>query len=174
MNTEALLNEIEKLVPPILENLGLELIEREFILDQGRWILRLYIDREGTPVTIDDCETASRALEGELDVSNLIHQHYSLEVSSPGLNRPLRRPKDFERFAGSKVEIKTKQPIDGRHHFNGILQGLQTTQVVIREGDKDWQIPLEEIKKAKIKYEFNKPAKPGQVSPPIKPWRAGR
>lgn len=194
MDYDRLLNQIEQLVTPVLDPLGFELIEREFIFEQGRWILRLYIDREAPPpvsglqarfagktgggegtsvtppsvsglqarsagetgggVTIDDCETASRALEGVLDVENLIPHRYSLEVSSPGLNRPLRRPKDFERFAGEKVDVKTKQALDGRHHFTGILKGINENQVVILEGDREWQIPLEEVKKARLKYEF--------------------
>ena len=154
MNYDVLLNKVEELVSPILENLGLELIEREFILDQGRWILRLYIDRDGGTVTIDDCETTSRAIEGVLDVENLIPQRYLLEISSPGLNRPLRRPKDFEKFVGSKVELKTKEAVEGRHHFTGILKGMRESRIVIREGEKDWLIPLDEVKKAKVKYEF--------------------
>lgn len=154
MDTNTLLNRVEELVTPVLENLGLELVEREFLSDQGRWVLRLYIDREQTPVTIDDCKTASRAMEGVLDVEDVIPQRYSLEVSSPGLNRPLRRAKDFEKFAGSRVEVTTKQLVNGQHHFTGTLKGLRESSIVVAEGDREWQIPLAELKKAKIKYSF--------------------
>lgn len=156
MNTTELLQKVEILAAPVLESLGLELIEREFVPDQGRRILRLYIDRETAPVTIDDCETASRALEPLLDVENLIPGRYALEVSSPGLNRPLRRPKDFERFAGRKVDIKTAGTIGGRRHFLGVLKGLRGDTVVVQEYSGEFLIPLGDIKKARIRHEFEK------------------
>jgi len=173
MDTVALLENVEKIVNPVVESLGLELIEREFIFDQGRWVLRLYIDREGkgvTPppvpgqnahevgrtgggVTIDDCETVSRALEPVLDVEDIIPQKYFLEVSSPGIDRPLRRPKDFERFAGSFIKLDTNEKFRSRHHFSGVLKGLRNNQIVLQEGEQEWQIPFESLKKAKIRSE---------------------
>ncbi|MDO8526915.1 MAG: ribosome maturation factor RimP [Deltaproteobacteria bacterium] len=154
MDYTDLLKRVENVVSPILESLGLELIEREFLMDQGRWVLRLYIDREAVPVTIDDCQTASRIIEAALDVEDLVPGRYALEVSSPGLNRPLRRPKDFERYVGQKVEIKANQGIEGQHNFIGILKGLQGGCVVIEGDVKESRIPLDDIKKARIKYEF--------------------
>lgn len=151
MDYEIILQKVENLVSPILANLGLELIERALVMDQGRFVLRLYIDREGSSITIDDCETASRAIEGVLDVENLIPHRYCLEVSSPGLNRPLRRPKDFEKFAGSRVEMKTKEPLKGRQNFVGTLKGVQDGEVVLEVETQEWRIPLSLIKKARIK-----------------------
>ena len=153
MDTVALLENVEKIVNPVVESLGLELIEREFIFDQGRWVLRLYIDREGKGVTIDDCETVSRALEPVLDVEDIIPQKYFLEVSSPGIERPLRRPKDFERFAGSFVKLDTNEKLGDRHHFSGVLKGLRNNQIVLQEGEQEWQIPFESLKRAKIRSE---------------------
>ena len=154
MDNSTLLNRVEELVTPVLDNLGLELVEREYLQDRGRWVLRLYIDRDNIPVTITDCETASRSLEAVLDVEGVIPEHYVLEVSSPGLNRPLRRPKDFERFAGSQIELTAKQGLEGRRHFSGLLKGLKEKFIVIQNSDEEFLVPLDDLKKAKIKYQF--------------------
>lgn len=151
MDTAALLENVEKLLSPVVESLGMELVEREFLLDQGGWVLRLYIDRPEKGVTIDDCETVSRAAAPVLDVEDPIPQKYVLEVSSPGIERPLRRPKDFEKFAGSFVKLDTKEKVEERHHFSGILKGLRDNRIVIQEGEREWIIPLELLKKAKIR-----------------------
>lgn len=155
MNTKEILEKIEVLTAPILESLGFELIEREFLSEQGRWVLRLYIDRiaqEGGPVTIHDCETASRAISAMLDVENPLPGAYALEVSSPGIERPLRRKKDFERFVGEMISLKTHYPIDGRHTFSAVrLQGVAEENIIVQDGEKEWILPLEAIKKAKLK-----------------------
>lgn len=158
MDTVKLLQQVEEKVQPVLENLGLQLAEREFIFQNGRWILRLYIDRgegcEGGTVTLADCETASRALEGVLDVENFIPHRYSLEVSSPGLERPLRYARDFERFAGERVEVTTARHLEGRSHFTGTLIGVRDRQIILKEPEREWKIPFEDLKKAKVKFEF--------------------
>lgn len=157
MNTKEILEKIEVLAAPILENLGFELIEREFVSEQGRWVLRLYIDRiaqEGGPVTIHDCATVSRAISAMMDVENPIPGAYALEVSSPGIERPLRRKKDFERFAGEMISLKTQYPIDGRHTFTAVrLQGVTEENIIVQDGEKEWILPLEAIKKAKLKIQ---------------------
>lgn len=156
MDTAKLLSQVERCVTPVLESLGFELIEREFVTcSQGR-VLRLYIDREGVGVHVSDCETASRAVEAVLDVENFIPGHYVLEVSSPGLERPLRRPKDFERFVGEKIDVRTRESIGGRTHFIGILKGIEGEVIFLQEGGEEWSIPLEILKKAYIKYDFSK------------------
>ncbi|MDO8493709.1 MAG: ribosome maturation factor RimP [Deltaproteobacteria bacterium] len=151
MNYSQILNKVETLVAPVLEPLGLELIEREFVQTQGKWILRLYIDKEGGPISVGDCERASKSLEGVLDVENLIPSHYYLEISSPGIERPLRRPKDFQRFVGETIDLQVKESIDGRHHFVGILKGMEGEEVVLSEHGEDYKIPLSLLKKARLK-----------------------
>lgn len=154
MDYLGLLEKVEAAIEPVLNSIGLELVEREFLQSGGQWVLRLYIDRqEGKEgkVTIDDCADASRAVGNVLDVEDLIPTAYVLEVSSPGLNRPLRKRQDFERFAGNMAELKTKEPIDGRSHFSGTLKGLLEESVVIEQGNQKWMIPLTAIKKAKLK-----------------------
>lgn len=150
MDYQKLLAKVEELVTPVLESLKCELVEREFLQQQGRWILRIYIDRPGS-VTLDDCEEASRAIEAVLDVENIIPTRYHLEVSSPGIDRPLRHAKDFERFKGSTVALTTTEPIEGRHHFIGILKDFKEENIVIAEPHQEWLIPYAKLKKAKLK-----------------------
>lgn len=147
-----LLEKVEQFVEPVLASLDLELIEREFIQDQGRWILRLYIDREDGSISLEDCEKVSRTLGALLDVENMMPGRYVLEVSSPGRNRPLRRSKDFEKYIGERIDLKTITAVEGRSNFHGILKGLENnTEVVLEEMGKEWKIPLKFLKKARLK-----------------------
>ena len=146
-----ILNKVEKIVSPVLESLGLELIEREFVQSQGKWILRLYIDREAGRISVGDCEKASKSLEGVLDVENLIPSHHYLEVSSPGIERPIRRVKDFQKYVGEIVDLHAKESINGRHHFVGVLKGMEGEEVVLSEHGEDYKIPLSLLKKARLK-----------------------
>lgn len=156
MNVEVLLQKIEEGLTPVLADLGYELVEREFAGGGGNMVLRLYVDHSGegnvAPVSIADCERVSRAAEPVLDVEGWITGHYTLEVSSPGLDRPLRRPKDFERFQGSRISLKTKQPISGRSHFIGLLKGLEGTSVWMEIDGLEYKIPLDLLKKANVQY----------------------
>lgn len=151
MDYRALLEKAEETITPVLENLGVELVEREWIQQQGRWILRITIDRENAAITLDDCEEVSRAIEWVLDVEAIFPHRYYLEVSSPGEERPLRRAKDFERFKGNTVAVKTTEPLEGRQHFSGILMGFSGDNIVIAEGAKEWLIPYSKLKKARLK-----------------------
>ncbi|MBI4224608.1 MAG: ribosome maturation factor RimP [Deltaproteobacteria bacterium] len=151
MDYEAILEKAEAAVTPVLGGLGYELVEREFLHEQGRWVLRLYIDRADGPVTLEDCERASRALDAALDVEDFIPHRYSLEVSSPGIERPLRHRGDFERFRGAVVDLKAKEPVQGRRHFSGVLKGMEGENIIIEDERGPWQIPFTLLKKAKIK-----------------------
>lgn len=114
---------IRQLLDPILASLGLTLWDLEFQRQGPQWLLRIYIDRE-SGVTLNDCESVSRDLSAALDVEDIIAHAYSLEVSSPGLDRTLSKPDHFTRFAGSTVKIKVFQPIDGQKVFRGRLLGI--------------------------------------------------
>ena len=115
---------IRQLLDPILKSLGLDLWDLEFQKSGPKWLLRVYIDREiGGGVTLGDCETVSRDLSTALDVEDFIQHAYTLEVSSPGLDRALTKPEHFERFSGSLVKIKTYQPINKEKVFKGKLRG---------------------------------------------------
>lgn len=157
MDTDAVLNQVLNVIHPVIEPLGVELIEQELIPASGRWVLRLYIDRiAGGAVSIDDCATVSRSIAAPLEVADVIPHSYVLEVSSPGIERPLRRPKDFERFAGSRVTIKTKYEFEGRKNFTGLLKGLrpaglQEEAILVETEEKEWLLPLTAVVKARIK-----------------------
>jgi ribosome maturation factor RimP len=153
---------IEGLVLPIVADLGLELVELEFKREGRDWFLRLFIDKPGG-VTLDDCTEVSREVSAILEVDDPIESAYRLEVSSPGIDRPLRRPHDFERFSGELVKIKTRALIDPderghrRKTFVGELLGLDGLLLRLRLTDKRGgiiTIPLDDIEKANLEPKF--------------------
>ncbi|AUS96021.1 ribosome maturation factor RimP [Clostridium thermosuccinogenes] len=128
-NIEELVTEI---VLPITEKHKFELVDVEYIKEGPYWYLRIYIDKPGG-ITIDDCQLISEEIDPILDKKNFIEQSYFLEVSSPGLERPLRKDKDFEKFKGEPVEVKLFAPIDGKKVFEGELVGLIDNKIVIKK-----------------------------------------
>jgi ribosome maturation factor RimP len=146
----------QQIAEPILAAEGMELVEVEFVREHGGWILRLYIDKPGG-VGLEDCSKGSHAVEAALDVEDFIDTAYSLEVSSPGLNRPLRKPEHFMKAQGKKVKVKTFAPIGEppRKNFSGTLASVEAESVVVQvEGAGDFRIPLEQIAKANLEFEF--------------------
>lgn len=161
MSTE-LLDTIEGLVRPILADLGMELVDLEFKREGRTWALRLFIDKPGG-VTLDDCAEVSREVSAILEVEDPIASAYRLEVSSPGIDRPLKTAADFERFAGQPVKLKTRSLLDPddrghrRKTFAGELLGLDDGMVRLRQSDRrggDIAIALEEIDKANLDPQF--------------------
>lgn len=141
---------LTELLGPAVEALGCELVGIEYLPSGKHSVLRLYIDKpEG--VTLDDCQSVSHQVSGILDVEDPIAGQYTLEVSSPGLDRLLFTAKDFERFAGHRVTIRNRLPIDGRRKFSGILLGLEHDDVVIRiDDDTEILLPLDQIDQARL------------------------
>ena len=125
---------IIRLLEPILASLGLSLWELEFKKEGPKWLLRAYIDREGNGVTLNDCEAVSRDLAAVLDVEDLIDRAYTLEVSSPGLDRALTRPEHYQKCIGRAVKIKTYQPVSGQKVLTGVLKGIEGDMVTIELG----------------------------------------
>jgi ribosome maturation factor RimP len=137
------------LIEPVLEPDGIELVEVEFKPEGGRWVLRLYIDSR-LGVKLDDCEFVSRQVGALLDIKDPIKRPYTLEVSSPGINRILRKEKDFNLFAGSPVRLKTRRKVAGRRNFQGILKGMENSKIVIDiDGDR-MEISPEDLEKARL------------------------
>jgi ribosome maturation factor RimP len=150
---------VTELAQPLAASLGLELVEVEYKQEGRQMVLRLFIDREGG-VTLDDCAGVSRELSEILDVEDFIQGHYNLEVSSPGLNRPLKTPADYERFTGRLVKIRTFEPMpddagNKRKTFLGELLGVENGAVRLKltEGQTAG-IPLEKVAKANLEFEF--------------------
>lgn len=147
--TNRIIKQLETLVKPILLSKELELVDITYRHERGRWILSLFIDKEGG-VTIEDCVAISREFGDLLDVKDIMPGPYSLEVSSPGLDRPLKRAEDFNRFKERKVCIKTGAPVEGRKHFKGILLGYQDGIVHLQEETTIYSIPYTSIAKANL------------------------
>ncbi|MCI8797793.1 MAG: ribosome maturation factor RimP [Dorea sp.] len=124
----------EEILLPIIEEHGFELVDVEYVKEGSSWYLRAYIDKPGG-ITIDDCEAVSRKLSDQLDEKDYIEDAYILEVSSPGLGRPLKKEKDYKRSLGAEVEIRTYRMIEKQKEFIGILKGYDENTVTIEAGD---------------------------------------
>lgn len=120
----------QQLLLPILSEAGFELVDVEFVKEGSTWYLRSYIDKPGG-INVDDCELVSRALEARLDEENFIQQSYVLEVSSPGLGRPLKKEKDYERNEGKEIELRLYKSFEHEKEFRGILKSWSKDSVTI-------------------------------------------
>jgi len=154
MERQEVIKKVWELAEPVILSLGLELVDVEFQREPRGWVLRLYIDKPGG-VTLGDCVQVSEILSDLLDAKDFIHHQYHLEVSSPGVDRPLRRREDFSKFAGDKVKIQLKEALEGRKNFTGLLRGIEGEEVLVEIDGKVWRLPYGKIKKANIKYEFD-------------------
>lgn len=126
----------EVILQPIVDEHGFELVDVEYVKEGGNWYLRTYIDKEGG-ITVDDCEVVSRALSEVMDQKDYIEDAYIMEVSSPGLGRPLKKDKDFDRSMGDEIEIRTYRSINKQKEFVGILRAYDKDSVTIELENKD-------------------------------------
>lgn len=147
------IEKIEAIVAPILGERLLELVEIEFRPSGKRWLLRIFIDKEGG-VTIQDCEYVSRELSRILDVNDIIEHAYTLEVSSPGLTRALKKREDFVRSRGRKCRVVTGQEVGGKREFVGTIVDVTDQEVVVQEKIGVFTIPICAIKKAHLEFDF--------------------
>jgi ribosome maturation factor RimP len=151
---QEIVDKISHIALPIVQELLLDLVDVELVPSGRRWLLRIYIDKEGG-VSIADCEKVSRELDRLLDVEDFIDHPYALEVSSPGLTRPLKKARDFERSTGRTVRIITRSPIDGKNELRGEIIGVAGDDVAVKTGgDVVHTISLDEIKKANLEFEL--------------------
>lgn len=153
VNTALVRDQVFNIANPVIEDIGFELVDVEYLSMNGRWILRLYIDREGG-ITIDDCVSISRELGDLLDVKDIINHEYVLEVSSPGLNRPLKREKDFVKFIGKKIKCKMKDPLEGQKNFSGRLKDFKEGTIFLETENGLFELSFLDIEKANLIYEF--------------------
>ena len=147
------LTHLWELFEPVVNGMGYELIEIEHFPNPKHGVLRLYIDKE-EGITIDDCSDVSRQISALIDVEDPIRGQFNLEVSSPGMDRPLRRVKDFQRFTGSKVKLKTIMPLDGQRNFSGRLLEADEDSVVIETDTEEITLPMSALEKARVVPEF--------------------
>jgi ribosome maturation factor RimP len=141
------------LAEPHVRDAGFDLVELQSGRETTGWVVRLFIDRleeENPPVSHDDCARVSRDVSAALDVADLIRHTYQLEVSSPGLDRPLRRERDFARFAGQSARIRLADEVEGRRNFSGTLRGAQSGVVEIECDGRSYQLPIGQVAKANL------------------------
>jgi ribosome maturation factor RimP len=153
MSFESLKDKIREIIEPLVNDLGVELYDIELNKMRGKALLRVFIEKEGG-VTIDDCEMVSREIEAILDVEDPIPYSYILEVSSPGLDRPLKKPGDFKRHSGKTVRVITQEPIDRQTFFVGKLVDAGDVDIVLLlQRDKKITIPYRNISRARLEVE---------------------
>ncbi len=145
-----------ELAAPLAEGEGMEIVDIEFRHEGGRGgrVLRLYLDKEGGP-SVDDLSRVSRELSELLDARDTIDGAYTLEVSSPGINRPLKKPEDFARFVGKRIRVRTRDLIDGRRSFLGILGQVVGDSVILTQEGKCYQIPFSVIEKSNYEHDWS-------------------
>jgi ribosome maturation factor RimP len=142
--------EIAALLAPTVEALGLELLGVEFVASGGSAMLRLYIDRADSPVGIEDCEAVSREVSAQLDVNDPISSHYTLEVSSPGIDRPLFTAAHFTRFIGEQAKVGLRLPLDGRRRLQGRIAAVEGGVVSLVDGEREFRVAMDNIEKARL------------------------
>jgi ribosome maturation factor RimP len=148
-----LIQRLWEIVEPVVISQEMELAELEFRREPRGWVLRLYIDRMGG-VTLEDCTAISREVGDLLDVKDPILHPYHLEVSSPGLERPLRKRSDFEKFTGKPVKVTLREPRDNRRVIRGALAGMRGELLRVQAEDGLLEIPLDAISKARLVYDW--------------------
>lgn len=143
----------EQIVQPIVDANQFELVDVEYVKEGSNWYLRIYIDKQGG-ITIDDCEIVSRALSDILDVKDFIEDSYILEVSSPGLSRPLKKDKDFQRNMDKEVEIKLFKPFEKRKDYSGVLKAFDADTVTVEEEGKEIVFNRSDIALIRLALDF--------------------
>lgn len=144
---------VEELAAPILEGMNIELVDIEYQKEGSNWFLRVFIDKEGG-IDIDDCGAVSEKLSKQLDEADPIKDAYFLEVSSPGIERPLKREKDIQWAIGKRVHVKTYEAIEDAKIFEGILTEFDGQVLTIQEEKKAYQIPYDKVASARLSVVF--------------------
>ena len=153
---DATVTRVWELAAPLVKGDGMEIVDIEFRHEgsRGGRVLRLYLDREGSP-SVDDLSHVSRQLSELLDTHDVVPGAYTLEVSSPGINRPLRRPEHFARFVGKRIRVRTRDRIDGRRSFLGTLQEVLENQITLKQDGAQYQIPFSVIEKSNYEHDWS-------------------
>lgn len=151
--TKVIIEKIEKIVLPVVENMGFSLVDVEYMQEGGYWYVRIFVEDLNGDITLDDCAKISSTIEDDID--KLIDKRFFLEVSSPGIERPLKKIDDFNRFKDEKIKISLKHKIDDTKNFIGINRGIENEILSLEIGDKMMAIPFKEIRKANIVFEFD-------------------
>ncbi len=159
MEEKDLLRKLEELAKPVIEGEGLILYDIEYKRERSGWVVRFYIFKQGGYVSIDDCVRVSRQLNNLLDVEDLIDHPYNLEVSSPGMERFLRKIEHFQMALGETVKLKTKELVDGRRTFTGTVISIEDKNVILKEQNKRFSFNINNIQDAKLQIDYFKGVK---------------
>ncbi|OIO09148.1 MAG: hypothetical protein AUJ52_06995 [Elusimicrobia bacterium CG1_02_63_36] len=144
---------IEETVENALAQDAYELVDMKYLQEGGRWILRFFVDKHGG-VTLDDCQRISEKVGSILDATDMMTHSYCLEVSSPGVDRILKKAKDFKRFSGQRVKVRLKTAVDGRRRFQGYLQGMENDGLLLENGGSTIRLPLAAVEEARLDPEL--------------------
>ncbi|MGI6576368.1 MAG: ribosome maturation factor RimP [bacterium] len=144
---------VATLAQPLAQKLGFEVVDVQYRKEGANWYLRVFIDKE-TGINLDDCQLLSEQLSKLLDEKDPIPHSYLLEVSSPGIERPLKNEQDFIRFQGKRIKLKTYAPVVGQKNFTGVLQSVKDGQVVVKLDAEQVAIPLDQIAQARLVAEL--------------------
>jgi len=152
MTEREIVDRVRTMIHPIVSNAGMEVVDVEYRREARGWVLRLILDKEGG-VTLDDCTRVSQEMGRSLDVEDVIQTPYTLEVSSPGLTRPLKTEKDFMKYRNRLIKVKTVDPIQNRRQFRGKLLGGSENGIEIEVEGGILQIPLSNVAKATLEID---------------------
>ena len=148
---DELIGEIENLLEPVVSSQGMEILGVEYRRESAGWVLRIFLDSE-RGVSVEDCAEISRVAGDVLDVADLIQIPYNLEVSSPGVDRPLRKPEHFEKVIGDIIEVRTISPVQNRRNFRGELKETSPEEVVLECDKRSYSIPMSLVERARLLY----------------------
>lgn len=154
MNRKQVIEQVEELLRPIAARMGLETVDVQVAGEARHAVLRVLMDRQEGGITVEECARVNEALSRQLDLYDPFAHAYTLEVSSPGLDRPLRTDADFRRFAGRRAEITTFGPVDGQRRFRGMLLGVVGDAVVLQLEGRQVQLPKDQIAQARLVVEM--------------------
>lgn len=153
-NQERIIKKIEEIVTPVVQKMNLSLVDIEYMQDGGYWYVRIYVENLNGEITLEECATISNKIDE--DVDRLIDQRFFLEVSSPGIERPLKKIEDFIRFKGEKIKVSLKHKLEDKKNFEGVLTECKDNRIYLEvEEGEIVEIPFSEIRKANIVYEFD-------------------
>lgn len=153
VNKKDIESKVSNMVQPIIDENTFELVDVEYIKEGSNWYLRVYVDKEGG-IDIDDCVLVSRALEAKLDEDDFIQDAYILEVSSPGLTRPLKKDNDFRRNLGKQIEVRLYKAVDGRKEFEAKLTGYDADTITVELADTQITYNRNDIAMIRLAFEF--------------------
>lgn len=143
-------NEVVELATPLADELGFEVVDVEYLQSNGRWLIRVYLDRPGG-INLDDCARFSRRLGDLLEMNQTLPHAYTIEVSSPGIERRLRTGEHFRRYLGQRAKVEVHEQIDGRRRAVGIIEGVEDNAVtLLLDSQGSWTVPLTEVRQARL------------------------